>query len=411
VTQSQASKTTRTTPEYNLGYQTVVDISETKDFEITVGWTQPSSYRHNAIYDGIYPIHAITPLNYASSTQTCGNGVLGVYVLNELTNPSAQTDDCYIVVSMSAGDDFEVAAPTNRPMSRLRYRTHADVAEPQSDEYSAPVSAVASKQANTEEAVQHADTLAITSSLTSHTNDVFFGESIRSFRSVLKRFCMSECTLIPGNASGVTNAVALQRPAFPIEPGYTSKSDAATNRVPRLVSGKNYVYGFLTPLRFISSGFVGWRGGVRWKVLATYGDCCAVFQSPSVVTRYSGCTPLNIVESVGDKATNAGLAQWYIGFDEYQNAQEGAQIVYGAIEPVQSFEVPYYTSRRFLPARSLASFEADAETVYKPCWKTSCEIQPNANITYKTFCAAAEDFTLGMFIGAPIVYLESINPQ
>jgi hypothetical protein len=75
---------TRITPEYNLGYQTVVDISETKDFEITVGWGQGSSYRQSAFYEGISPLDSITPINYNSSTNTFGNGVLGVYVMNEL---------------------------------------------------------------------------------------------------------------------------------------------------------------------------------------------------------------------------------------------------------------------------------------------------------------------------------------
>lgn len=400
------------TPEYNLGYQTVIDISETKDFEITVGWSQPSSYRHTALYDGIGPMFAITPLNYASSINTCGNGVIGVYVMNELTNPSAQTDDCYVVVSMSAGPDFEVAGPTNKPLSRLRFRTHADVVAPQSDEHSAPVSAVASKQANTEEAVEHADTFADMGSLTSPTNMVFFGESIRSFRSVLKRFSMSEIVTITSTTGGTTSAIAVQRPSFPIEPGYTSKSDLATNRVPKTVQGKQYVYGFMTPLRFISAGFVGWRGGVRWKLTNSQAECCGFYLSPGTVTRYSGCTPLNVTEPLPGRDTIGGLQQWYIGFDEYVNAQEGAQIINQAIEPVVSYEVPYYTSRRFLHARSLAAFESDAETAYKPCWKYSYEgtATPGVLYSHQLYCAAAEDFTLGFFIGAPIVYLESIPP-
>lgn len=398
------------TPEYNLGYQTVVDISETKDFEITVGWSQPSSYRHTALYDGVGPMFAITPLNYASSINTCGNGVIGVYVMNELTNPSAQTDDCYVVVTMSAGPDFEVAAPTNKPLSRLRFRTHADVATPQSSEELAPISAVASKQANTEEAVQHADTYADLGSLTSPTNMVFFGETIRSFRSVLKRYSMTELVTFNADATGASAGIAIQRPAFPIEPGYTSKSDLATNRVPKTVQGKQYVYGFLTPLRFISAGFVGWRGGVRWKISDQFGECCAVYRTPVTTTRYSGCTPLNVSEPVGDLSTVAGIQSWYVGFDEYANAQEGAQLSNPQIEPIVSFEVPFYTSRRFLSARSLAAFESDNETQYKPCWKHSYTTAPGQFISHSLHCAAAEDFTLGFFIGAPIVYLESIPP-
>ena len=422
------------TPEFNLGYQTVVDISETRDFEITVGWGQKSSYRENAIYAGAGPMHAITPLNYDSSTNTYGNGILGVYVMNELVNPSTTTDDISVIVTMCAGPDFEVAAPTNKPMSRLRYRTFSEVVAPvalmapveetaflqeevvpQSAEIASPVGAVASHQTNTEEAVDHIDTLADMSSLTSPTNMVFFGESIRSFRTLVKRFCMSELAASEQPlVAGARAAFIIQRPAFPIEPGYTSKADLATERVTRTVGGKEYAYGYLTPLRYVSSGFVGWRGGIRWKV-ALSDMCCNDVRGPISVTRYSGCTPLNIVESVGPLTTNLGLQQWLIGFDECNTLQEGGQLVSSTVEPIVSFEVPFYTSKRFLPARSLTAFTADAETAFKPCWKVGYVTgQSGAGGTvtrfHQLYCAAAEDFSLGMFIGAPIFYLESIPP-
>ena len=414
------------TPEFNLGYQTVVDISETRDFEITVGWGQKSSYRENAIYVGAGPLHAITPLNYDSSTNSFGNGILGVYVMNELVNPSTTTDDVSVIVTMAAGDDFEVAAPTNKPMSRLRYRTFSEISAPvsllapveeevvpQSSELTAPIGAVASLQANTEEAVDHIDTLADLSSLTAPTNMVFFGESIRSFRTLLKRFTMVELAHldVTGTLPSI-GAITLQRPSFPIEPGFTSKSDLNTERVTRTVSGKQYAYGFLCPLRYVASGFVGWRGSVRWK--ATFGlPCCNAIRGPVSVTRYSGCNPLNISEVVADKSTNAGMNQWYVGFDESTTLQEGGQLVVPAVEPVAAFEVPFFTSKRFLPARSLTAFAPDSNTQFSPCWKMSYEAAREFNngfVDHQLYCAAGEDFSLGMFIGAPIFYLESIPP-
>jgi hypothetical protein len=326
---------------------------------------------------------------------------------------------------MAAGPDFEVACPTNKPLSRLRFRTHADVdavealvAEvpeiideivPQSNEL--PVSAVPTQDATTFEATQHADTLADMGSLTSPTNMVFMGESIRSFRTLLKRYCMTEIVFNKGAVGGATAALAVQRPAFPIEPGYAQYASAAPGSVPRIVSGKPYVYGFMTPLRFISAGFVGWRGSVRWKASFMNTQCCGYYTSPATVTRYSGCTPLNITESVAAKDTNSGLAQWYIGFDEYANGQEGAQVIDLSVEPMGAFEVPFYSTRRFLPSRMLTHFDSDPDTVFKPCWKISYEGVPDQPYAHQLYCAAGEDFTLGMFVGAPIVYLESINPS
>lgn len=421
----------RTTPEYNLGYQTVVDISETKDFEVTVGWGQTSSYRENCMYTGIGPMFAITPLNYNSSFNTCGNGVLGVYVMNELANPSASTDDCYVVVSMRAGPDFEVACPTSRPLNRLRYRTFSEVnapealvapieelgedqiAEevvPQSSEL--PVSAVPSGDANMAEGAESAATLADLGSLTSHTNDIFMGETVRSFRTLLKRFSVVENAIVTAvSASPANSAILLQRSTFPIEPGFTGKSDLATHRVTRTVLGKQYAYGFLCPLRFVASGYVGWRGSIRWKVVPNR-ICCSDIRGPIYVSRYAGCNPLNIVENVPAKNTNAGLQSWHVGFDEVATLQEGGQLIVPSVEPIVSFEAPFYTSRRFLPARSLTGFAPDAETPFKPCWKLAYEDNPGAsiNLSHIMACAAGEDFTLGMFVGAPIVYLESIPP-
>jgi hypothetical protein len=367
---------------------------------------------------------AITPLNYNSSTNTCGNGVLGVYVMNELVNPSASTDDCYVVVSMRAGPDFEVACPTGRPMARLRYRTFDDVnppepllapieevIEPQAEEL--PVAAVPSGVANNAEGAWSASTMADLGSLTSHTNDVFMGETVRSFRTLLKRYTMLEIVTLDNLVATypATAAMLLQRSSFPFEPGFTAKSDLSPNRIPKTVLGKEYAYGFLTPLRFISSGYAGWRGSVRWKV-ALGSTCCNMFKSPVSLTRYSGCTPANISETVPYKTTNAGLAAWYIGFDEASALQEGGQAITPTVEPIISFEAPFYTTHRFLHSRSLAAFTADSETVYKPCWKVGFEMLPEQrDMSFQLYCAAGEDFNLGMFVGAPVVYLESVPPQ
>lgn len=405
-----ANEPSRTTPEFNLGYQTVVDISEVQDFEITVGWGQTSSYRENCFYSGLGPMFAPTPLFYNSSTNTAGNGVLGVYVMNELANPSASTDDCYVVVSMRAGPDFEVACPTSRPMARLRFMTNSDVNVPQSEEI--PVSAVPSGDANMAEGASSAGVLADLGSLTSHTNDVFMGETVRSFRTLLKRYTMVELVTLTG-AGGVfpaSNSAIIQRPSFPIEPGYARYSNLAST-VTRIVNTKAYAYGYMSPLRFVSAGYVAWRGSVRWKT-TNGASCCNSTYLPISISRYSGCSPANIVEVAADFATNQGMKDFLVGFDEGGTLQEGGQLIVSGVEPVNSFEVPFYTTHRFLHSRSLTRFEPDQSTQYKPCWKQAFTFfgQPTERRHAGLYCAAGEDFNLGMFVGAPIVYLEGIPP-
>jgi hypothetical protein len=429
-----------TTPEYNLGYQTVVDISETKDFEVTVGWGQGSSYRHTALFDGVKPVHNTTALNYNSSTLKCGNGVLAVYVLNEVNSPSISMDDCYIVVSMAAGPDFEVAVPTGKPLNRLRYRTNADVNpdilqfgigdpqgagtpndycppyplfNPQSSEVDAPVAAIGSNQANTAVATEHADTFADLGSLTAPTNMVYFGETVRSFRALLKRFTFVEQIVLPHTAiAPQRNAFVIQRPAFPIEPGFTSKSNSSSpTKVTSTVQGKEYAYGVLSPLRFIASGFVGWRGSIRWKIMPN-GVCCNEIRGPLYVGRCTACDLKNNVTVLEDKLTNQGKQDFLVNLGQTASFAEGGQWIAPHVEPITSIEVPFYSSRRFLPARSLTSFTEDAESMHQPTWNLGFEnsIGTTGVVYLATSVAAGEDFTLGMFVGAPLVYLELIPP-
>jgi hypothetical protein len=194
-----------------------------------------------------------TPLLYNSSLNNAGNGVLGVYVMNELVNPSASVDDCYVVVSMRAGPDFEVACPTSRPMARLRYLTHSlvnppealvaeiveeEIVDPQSAEL--PVSAVPSGEANMAQGAAMSNTMADLGSLTSHTNDVFMGETVRSFRTLLKRFTMSELVNVSVVAAGTLNgAVCFNVPLCPLSLGILASLILGQRELPGLSRLKN----------------------------------------------------------------------------------------------------------------------------------------------------------------------------
>jgi hypothetical protein len=407
---------TRVSPEYNLGFNTVIDIAETKDFEITVGWGQPTTYREQALANSGIAMWSNTPLPYDASTNNFGNGVLGVYVVNEVVCPSASVDDIYVIVSMCAGPDFEVAAPTSKTIQQLRYRSFEDVPTPQSRELlpqsaevSSPIATVAGGETNTEEAPEQADTLAQVGDLHGHANMVHFGESIRSFRSLLKRYSEVE-TIFPFTGNGVGVGVLLQRSSFPTEPGYTAKSSIAST-VTDMVGGKPYLYGYLTPLRYVSSGFVGWRGGVRWKV-AIPPHCCSSWLTLPTVSRYTGCEPENLEQVFGTAVSNATRSARQIFFDQAQPGADGLILVAPSVEPVASFEVPFYSKYRFNHARSLTSFVPDADTARNCCWKFAGTVNSAvANMSFTTYVAAAEDFNLGMFIGAPIVYLEAIPPS
>lgn len=401
--------------EYNLGYNTVVDISEVQDFEITVGWGQSTAYREHFPLDTPTALqHSVTPLFYDSGTNTFGNGVLSVYVLNELTSPSTDVDDIYVLVSVSTGDDFEVAAPTSKYLSRLRYRTYSEIT-PQSSNGDLALGTVPGGAVNTEELQSSLDTLAIQPGSLDNTNEVYFGETIKSFRTLLKRYTMSDVVQIGSVAPDTTTGIVIQRPSFPMEPGYTNKANAAslttvTSNIGTSPAARPYFYGYLTPLRYISSGFVGWRGGIRWKSTISLPCACGVMEGPMVVTRYSGCDPQNIISDLTTTIGNNFQLQFLTLFDESQTLDDGGQITVPAIEPVLGFESPYMSRYRFLYSRRLASFKPDELTERSPCWKIAFQSRSNVSLKQQFYCSIAEDFNLGMYIGAPVFYLESVPP-
>lgn len=98
------------TNEYNTNYLEVIDIADKTDFTISIANGQARTYlnHHSPGSDSVTQMYSTTP--YASVEE--GNGVIGVYVVNELTTPnSAVNNDIQINVYVSMGDDFEVAQP------------------------------------------------------------------------------------------------------------------------------------------------------------------------------------------------------------------------------------------------------------------------------------------------------------
>jgi hypothetical protein len=98
------------TNEYNTNYLEVIDIADKTDFTISIANGQARTYlnHHSPGSDSVTQMYSTTP--YASVEE--GNGVIGVYVVNELTTPnSGVNNDIQINVYVSMGDDFEVAQP------------------------------------------------------------------------------------------------------------------------------------------------------------------------------------------------------------------------------------------------------------------------------------------------------------
>lgn len=454
---------------YNAAYTTIVDISESTDFTITVGWGQPETFRprndftetDEANMFGSAYIDNTTAWagNYAGSFKP-SNGFLAVYVVNELAVPMNTIDnDITINVFVSAGDDFEVACPYGEDMASVRF-TNADDVEPILPPERFVVSPLISEgtrppiQKDSEEvaaAPQHdapelevvSDVLGAVTTTVDNTQNVHFGEVISNFRPLLKRYNIHE--LLPEYVSDVQRYVRVHRPAMPFAPGYVSEAKCVSiaenpTSVPqRLVNApdtdKYFAYGNMTMAKYISSSFVCWRGSMRWIAdTSMYANQNLLQASPTIhrshaiqLGNLNEIMPTNI-----DGNSGRSLLLFY-GRDE--PGHDGYSLADPNVNPLLSVDIPHYTHWRFAPARWQQNFKPVQATItdlegvryddpwpFMACWKLAAFVMSPWNATgianpnlgtstyIQTSCAVGDDFTVGFFIGAPPMFIQGVYP-
>lgn len=427
------------TAEYNTAFTTIVDISDTTDFEIVCGWGQANTYREVHPLALINPPFAVAgaPFFYESDSDAFGNGAISVYCVNDITSPAPDTN-VSVNVYVSAGDDFEVAVPDSTYVSRLRLQNDVTVdpydvggarelpqieelepMKPQSSETETPATSSVTDPTNAPVVSTDSNILPITDA----ANLVHFGESIRSMRQLIKRYCLHEH--IPFPVAGIPKFSQFQRSALPFVPGYTSSGDQSAIQVPIGVTipagTAGYAYGNMTFLRYVTLGYAGWRGGVRYTVDFSNAPCCILGSVRA--TRYTSCIPENYSVDKLVQSTPAGRAQT-IRNNKQSTGGEGIVLCAPRVNPVTSFEIPFYSEYRFMPPRTLDYFGGDdpssGKQLPQPCWKlitntarTDASTQQADALTTGTidvYVAAAEDFNVGWYQGPPLFWLEGAPP-
>jgi hypothetical protein len=99
------------TNEYNTNYTYIVDVAENKDFTVEVGWGSPYPWLRTST-PGLDPV-PFSGSAFGSPSSFSSNGVLSIFVVNELTTPNSPAA-VKINVMVSCGDDIEFGAPSNR---------------------------------------------------------------------------------------------------------------------------------------------------------------------------------------------------------------------------------------------------------------------------------------------------------
>lgn len=419
------------TAEYNTAYTTVVDISDTSDFSIDVGWGQREPYRESwGVNAPNSVMFDLSPLTYTSPAASVGNGTLAVYVVNELTVPnSTVNNDIEINVFVSACEDFEVASPDLGLIPQLRFfppfvdpsttspgcSTHTRktrMIAPQAEE-----GGMSEEKLKNDSEPQHTTSKVTMANKVPSTGDptnlIYFGEKVKSMRQLAKRYSMHR--VLPGDSGAGNGAtrVGFTGSAFPVQVGFNG--DVPVNRVNFSVVGGVYLYGFTTFLNYLSSAYGGWRGSIRHLLDTTDYQTGSGGNFLNVqMTRNPDGRSHRWLEGV-ERDVNTWIPQ---GLGPEVNSLtsvppwDGTVMQNTNVNPICQAEYPYQKPYRFAPAKrlSLPSEVDEFDTGYEVYLHGVGSTGWNRSFMY-THVGAGEDFTCFFYLGPPILYLEDSAPE
>lgn len=372
---------------YNQVYSTIIDISTDKEFEYECKWTDIRAW--NKVQQvANYSDNAFSTTNNITGGLTRDNGTLSVYVVNELATPSISPADIKIQVWVAGGDDFAVAIPSNK-LRQLSY--YAQQAEMQTSDDNSPVGGTPVATYGTGEAP-----------LMKHDNQylVYQGERIVSFKDLLRRYQYSN-SYFPASIGTGFRYYSLTTPGMPIFRGWDPNgidSGRASNS-----NSSNYNFCSMTLLNYLAPAFVCQRGSIRHKWVVG-GQRNNKTKSILSVTRKNISNAAGLFETFHplDEALIGGRRNELMEMERTTLA--GSCITPSRLNNCAEIEIPFYSlGQRFRPARFInmtgtgdtQAVEVDYEIDVSP---------QETNTRLEQYVSVGEDFTLGMFVGAPIIY-------
>lgn len=396
---------------YNLNYLEIVDLSEKNDFTMTVGPGQPTTYMRMIEPAETTPdeLYGTTPLSWE---QDRANGMLKIAVVNDLTVPNSTiNNDIEVNVFVSAGDDFEVAVPTDK-FQRFVLKPQMGVLEPQMgdtpDDFEEPEADMPEGQAP--------DSLG-PDSLTSdeRTNLVYFGETISSFRTLLKRYNLHAAMFSLPNASN--RVIAGRRPGFPYYRGNV------LGGVDQTATFQTYSYCNTVLLHWVTAAYSGWRGSIRWKIIPRgkiEEDNYQIYVQRGITED----VPTPSYEQVINFAPNyQNLSQAAYGSVVNStgggsatnkkgppSGANGMAFTTASVQPNLEFEIPWYSRFRFVPGKQQNLTSGVFASRLIPIWDFRIFVEGDTSTTADSYCAAGEDFQVYFFTGLPPMYYEEDPP-
>jgi len=471
-----------------MEYQSrIVDISENREFEITVHWQQAEPFRNiRAIGAGVGTENS-TKVCFAPDSLNKGvgeaqdieswnpledetNGQFAIYVLNDLTSLDI-TDSNFslnILWFAKAAPDFEVGVASAANTSRLSMQPPL----PSSKKY------LHNQRLQSEASIDGPSALSTTSLVLDPVgvptpcdsrNLVFFGETFTNFRHMFKRY-VKWGVHIPVSFEGAQDAddmiaktgateFHLRLPAFPPRYGRVLRPNSGNSdglMVMRETAKSQTNEGAATgptdaninpfanpPWVYLSTAFLGRRGGIRWKFALyntdSYASDPCVMSARHIVNdsrdainnradKYSchlfsmggGHADTSIkygtqgLLNTNDGRTNTGfMVQKELTIsNNTKNSYSGMAITHCHVNPCLEIEIPFYRKTRYVEtALDVRQADTMKQAVSVEVYYNYIGNSVNVGTQYgcTSYCATGEDFSLLKFVNCPTFYYYAID--
>lgn len=393
---------------YNVNYSRVIDIAETDDFEIVVGWGQNTPWKQCGVpYDtgSNFSSFSRLPANYIEA-----NGVLELTVLNDLVCPSVDAP-IFINVFVSACDDFKLAEPKNYDLADYHLFPEPLVAQSSVSEELAEADEILESQSSSPN-VETGDitasdkptssgeimTIAKKSEEEDATYLVFYGDPPCSIRELCKRYIFTRFWFPTEASPDSVRVNELRNKDMPYYTGYDPQGiDLAVDGVTPLTVGPTTFTSWFTP------AYAGYRGAMRKKYFFTADDTT---QTP-LVTRDEFYTTGNGTFFNSEALLGAGRAviQKFLSAKWALSSGNGTAATNLSINNSIEVELPFYRPNRFAPARTIEAQILPSNSHLVRTTDTNVTgATPVPATVYQQHDAVGEDFSLFFFTGVPIYY-------
>ena len=393
------------TDTYATNFNRIIDIQKECDFEMHISWAQDSPYIETFTIAGSTEadLYALGLNTLPAGTMNYSNGALCVRVLTELHTPGAEISDLRVNVFVRAGDDFEVAVPNEDNIRTMSYfPDNVGLLDPQGDELEASMDAT--DDVPTEPS--SISPVGTVHSSVNHKNQVFFGEHINSFRTLLRRYNL-HMAHTPPNWDANTNEILswrITQKAFPYYRGY------APNGIHTTTGFIPYNYVNMTMLNYVTPAYMGKRGSTRYKMMVESRDIDESFymcvERTATQEPYASTTVL-LYE---DGFSSSQAARTYA--NRVRSGHNGQMVTAAREQPGVEVEFPWYQNRRFAFAKDVDVNDPDRDHIWNDqsmrvnvhgVSKDEAGADTSA-LFCNQFVAAGEDYSLFFFLNVPQMY-------